>query len=377
MAIDFEAEGLLDGLDGEAREARLALLGELEDEGAELEEMREAIAEDRLALLPVERFLEGTGERLTLAEVAAESGVDAGFLERLRAAQGLAPSDPDSPDGSAEDVDAAKRMRALLEAGLPEAGLIETSRVVGIAMSQVAAASNSLAGEALLEAGATELEAARRYLAAAQALAPIMGPAMQYAFNLHLLEQIRQAAVGSAQLASGQLAGSQVVTACFADLVDYTRLGQTLDHESLGGLTIRLGELGRDVAKPPVRLVKMIGDAVMLVSQSNEALMEAALTLVEAAEGEGEDFPSLRAGLARGEAITRGGDYYGHPVNLASRITDYAYPGSVLCDEAVHDATENGGVRFSFAGARKLKGIDAPEKLFRARRIGADEDAEA
>jgi adenylate cyclase len=244
-------------------------------------------------------------------------------------------------------------------------------------MSQVAAASNSLAGEALLEPGATELEAARRYLAAAQALAPIMGPAMQYAFNLHLLEQIRQAAIGSAQLATGQLAGSQLVSACFADLVDYTRLGQTLDHEQLGGVTARLGELGREVAKPPVRLVKMIGDAVMLVSQSNDDLLQAALCLVEAAEEEGDGFPSLRAGLARGEAITRSGDFYGHPVNLASRITDYAYPASVLCDEAVHDATKEGGVRFSFAGARKLKGIDAPEKLFRARRADGGEDAAA
>ena len=100
-------------------------------------------------------------------------------------------------------------------------------------------------------------------------------------------------------------------------------------------------------------------------------------TLVHAAEEEDDDFPVLRAGLARGDVIGRGGDFYGHPVNLASRITDYAYPGSVLCDEAVHDATAAGDVRFSFAGARKLKGIDAPAKLFRARRGGGEDDADA
>ena len=50
--IDFEAEGLLEGLDGEAREARERLLAELVDDGVELEELRTAVAEDRLALLP-------------------------------------------------------------------------------------------------------------------------------------------------------------------------------------------------------------------------------------------------------------------------------------------------------------------------------------
>ncbi len=375
MAIDSEGEGLLDGLEGEAREARAKLLAELEDDGAGLDEMRQAIAEDRLALLPVERFLEGGGDHFTLAEVAREAGIDEAFLERLRSAQGLPPTDPGSPEGTREDVDAAKRMRALIDAGLPEEGLVEASRVVGIAMSQVAAASNALVGEALLEPGATELDAAHRYLGAARALAPMMGPAMQYAFNLHLLEQIRQAAIGAAQLASGRPAGSQVLTAAFADLVDFTRLGQTLDHEQLGDLTTRLGELARDVARPPVRLVKMIGDAVMLVSPDNDALLDAALTLVNAAEHEEEGFPELRAGLARGDVIGRGGDFYGHPVNLASRITDYAFPGSVLCDEAVRDATKN-GVSFSFAGARKLKGVQGETKLFRARRAeGADADA--
>ncbi len=370
MGIDFEAEGLLEGLDDKAREARRELLSELEQDGVSVDEMREAVAQDRLALLPVERFLEGGGDRFTLAELAGESGLDEGFLERLRAAQGLAPAEPGSREGTGEDLEAAQRMRALLDAGLPEEGLIETSRVVGIAMSQVAAASNALVGDAMLEPGVTELDAAHRYLAAARALAPMMGPAMQYAFNLHLLQQIRQAAIGAAQLASGRPAGSQELSAGFADLVDFTRLGQTLDHEQLGGLTTRLAELAGDVARPPVRLVKMIGDAVMLVSPENDALLDAALDLVEAAQSEGEDFPELRAGLARGEVIQRGGDFYGHPVNLASRITDYGYPGSVLCDEAVHDATEN-GVSFSFAGARKLKGVEGPTKLYRARRSEA------
>jgi len=368
MPTDFEREGLLKGTRGKAREARRKLLEELAADGVPLEELRRAVAEDRLALLPVERFLEGTGPRYTLDEVARKTGVDSAFLVRNRASLGLPPPDPGSPAATDEDVEMARRMRALLDAGLPPEGVIENSRVLGLATAQVAAAATALVGEALLRPGDTELEAAHRYLDAARTLAPMLGPSVTYALNLHLREQIRQAAVGSAQLAAGTMVGGQEVTACFADLVDFTRLGQTLDIESLGHVTTRLGELAREVARPPVRLVKMIGDAAMLVSPDNEGLLDAALALVEAAEAEdGGDFPALRAGLARGDAVARGGDWYGHPVNLASRITDFAYPSSVLCAEEVHDAARN-GYRWSFAGERRLKGIEGRIKLFRARR---------
>jgi adenylate cyclase len=370
MGVDFEREGLLKGTRGKAREARRELLAELAADGVSLEELRRAVEEDRLALLPVERFLEGAGPRYSVEEVAERTGLDVDFLIRNRASLGLPPPEPGAPAATEEDIEMAKRMQALLDAGLPPEGIIENSRVLGLAMAQVAAAANALVGEALLQPGDTELEAAHRYLDAARTLAPMLAPAVNFALNLHLREQIRQAAVGSAQLAAGSIAGAQAVTACFADLVDFTRLGQTLDFESLGRVTNRLAELARDAAKPPVRLVKMIGDAAMLVSPDNDALLEAALGLVEAAESEdGGDFPALRAGLARGEAVTRGGDWYGHPVNLASRITDFAYPSSVLCDAEVREVSGD-GYRWSFAGERRLKGIEGRVKLFRARRDG-------
>ena len=87
-----------------------------------------------------------------------------------------------------------------------------------------------------------------------------------------------------------------------------------------------------------MRLVKTIGDAAMLVSPEPPALVEAALSLVDAAEAEGEDFPHLHAGVALGPVVSRGGDWYGHTVNLASRIADIARPSSVVCEDAVHEA---------------------------------------
>ena len=365
VAIDFEREGLLKGTRGKAREAREELLEELAADGVPLEDLRRAVEEDRLVLLPVERVLEGDGPRYTAAEVAEEAGVDQTVLRRNRMALGL-PDPGDEAVFGEEDVNAAKRIAALREAGLPDEGILEVSRVIGLALAQVAAASRALVAESTLAGGGTEAEIARRLAEGARRLGPMMGPVLEYVLNLHLREQVRSDVIGRAEIASGRLPGAREISACFADMVGFTKLGEELPPEELGAITGRLGELASDVAEPPVRLVKMIGDAAMLVSPDNDALVDAALDLVARSEAEAEGFPPLRAGLAAGPALARGGDWYGRPVNLASRITAIAYPGSVLVGEEVKEAAANGH-RWSFAGERRLKGIDGRVKLWRAR----------
>ena len=369
VAIDFEREGLLKGTCGKARRARLELLEELAADGVPLRDLRRAVEEDRLALIPVERVLEGEGRRFTAAEVAERAGVDEEVLRRNRLGLGLADPGPDEPAFTDEDVEAAKRFAALRDAGLPDQGILEVSRVIGLALAQVAAASRALVAESILAEGGTEAEIARRLAEGARELGPMMGPVLEYVLNLRLREQVRSDVIGRAEIAAGRLPGAQEVTACFADLVGFTKLGEQLPPEELGAITGRLGELASDVADPPVRLIKLIGDAAMLVSSDNDAVLDAALELVARSEAEGEGFPPLRAGLARGPALARGGDWYGRPVNLASRITGIAYPGSVLVSDDVKEASSNGH-RWSFAGERRLKGIDGRVRLHRVRTDG-------
>ncbi|MGH2840036.1 MAG: adenylate/guanylate cyclase domain-containing protein, partial [Solirubrobacteraceae bacterium] len=127
-------------------------------------------------------------------------------------------------------------------------------------------------------------------------------------------------------------------------------------------------EVAAEVIRPPVRLVKTIGDAVLLISPEPGALVESALALVAAAEAQAQDegFPQLRAGVALGETQEHGGDVYGHAVNLASRLTAIARPGSVLTDKRVRDALRE-EFRWSFAGERRIKGIGEELRLYRAR----------
>jgi adenylate cyclase len=152
-------------------------------------------------------------------------------------------------------------------------------------------------------------------------------------------------------------------------------LGAEVPPDELGAVAGRLATLAADVAQPPVRLVKTIGDAAMLVSPEAPALLDAALGLVAAVDEEGDDYPLLRAGIASGPALARGGDWYGHPVNLASRVTGIARPSSVLATEEVYDAGGD-AYRWSFAGERALKGIDEPVRLFRARWLEPEGEGE-
>jgi len=378
VGIDWDAEGLLDEVEGEAaRAARIALLEKLHAEGVELEELHLAAIENRLAILPVERVLSGDRGRYTLAEVAERSGLEPRALRRHLTALGLPLTEgEDQRLFGGGDVEMARAAAEFRAAGLPEEGMLEVARVIGIGSANLAAAIQRLFGEALIRPGDTELDLAERYERYAAQLMPRIGVLIAEVLRVHQRELLRRAAIGGAELASGRLADSVQMAVCFADLVGFTRLGEAVPADELGMVAGRLTELAIEVARPPVSLVKMIGDAAMLVSPEPEPLLEAALTLVEAADGEAEGFPQIKAGVALGELLGRGGDWYGAPVNLASRITGVARPGSVLATAELRDAVAAPGFAFSMVRPRLLKGVGVPVRLFRVRRAGGGTEGE-
>jgi len=369
--IDFAAEGLLDDLEGGAREARLALLERLSAEGVTLEELRDAVVSGHLTLLPVERAIAGDGPRYSAREIAERSGLGLDLALAFRAALGIPYGDDlDDRVATESDLDAALRTKAILDAGFPVEEMLRNARVVGMATARVAEANRELVIRNLTSPGDNERELADRLVGTAEFLMPIGNEFLTYAFQSNLLEQIKRDVIGAADLASGDIGGVVERTVCFADLVEFTSLGEEIAPEELGAVVGHFEELATSVVTLPVRLVKTIGDAVMLVSPDAEPLVEAALDLVAAAAAEGDQFPVLRAGIATGPTLPQSGDYYGRSVNLASRVTGIARPGSVLVDTATREAAGEAGLTYSFAGERRLKGIDARTKLFRVRREG-------
>jgi adenylate cyclase len=297
--------------------------------------------------------------------------VEVDFVKRHRRALGLPLSEEGETAFSENDVRALEDVKQFLDAGLDERGVEDATRVVGESMSRVARTVAQLTAGSLMGPGVTEQELGMGFAEVARRLVPLFGNQLELVFRQQLLELVRSEMVSRQELESG-LADAEVINVSFSDLVGFTKLGEELPPEEIGRVAGRLGELAADVASGPVRLVKTIGDAAMLVSPDTEPLVKVTLDLVRAVEDEGEDFPMLRAGVARGEAISRGGDWYGRPVNVASRVTGVARPGSVLTTESVREETE-GAFSWSFAGRKKLKGVKEPLPLFRAREKSSED----
>ena len=361
VGIDFEKEGLLDG--AADRDARRELLGMLEEEGFTLDELREAAAHDRLPLLPVERVLSGEGKLYTREELAEETGLEPEFLDEAARALGVPVREPGERAITEEERELSKSAKALLDAGIPREAFLDLTSVMTRSMTNIAASFTSVFGDALLHPGDTERDLGLRYAEALRHLGPLAAPTLQHMFNLRMREQMRQGVITQAELQSGRLPGAQPITVGFVDIVGFTRLGEDAAPDDVGAIVRRFERAVSDAVEPPVRLVKTIGDAAMLVSPEPAPVVDAVLRLVERSHDES---PLLRGGIASGEGLPRAGDWYGQPVNLASRLTAFARRGSVVTSKEVRDSAGD-GYNWSEAGSRKFKGVRGTVEVFRVR----------
>jgi adenylate cyclase len=366
---DFAAEGLLDGLEGRPRAERLVLLEELAAEGVPLSELHRSTEAGTILYLPADRVI-GSRNRYTAIQISELTGLDLEFLTQLRRAMGLPIPDDEEPVYSDAEIESLRQVPVARAAGLSEEEILDLMRVLGRGLSQVAEVLRAIPLKLVLRPGISEPELAQSYARAAEQLYPLVDPLVSNVLALHMRNATQSTVVSELERSGGRLPGSRDVAISFADLVGFTRLGEEVPPDELGRLAVRLEALAGEAAEPPVRLVKTIGDAAMLASTEPEPLLAATLALLAAADAEGEEFPQLRAGAALGAALPRAGDWFGRPVNLASRITSVSRPGSLLVDPVLHEAAEH-AYRWSFAGERRLKGINGRVPLFRARPLPA------
>src|SRR6202035_1214650 len=189
--IDFEAEGLLDGLEGDARSERRALLEQLAGEGVPLSELRRTTASGTIIFLPADRVIVGS-ERYTAAEVSERSGVELDFLVAARRAMGLPVPEPEDPVYTEAEVESAARTVLAREAGISDEEILDLLRVLGRGLSQAAESLRLpeslrlLPLKLVLEPGLSERELAGRYAEAAAALYPMVDPLISNVLALHL-----------------------------------------------------------------------------------------------------------------------------------------------------------------------------------------------
>lgn len=373
---DFDAiaeAGLLDGLNGSLRTERAELIAWLLEQRFEVEQIRREVAP---MLLPARRALGDDGSQVSARAMSEAHGIDLELLQRIMRAMGLPRvDDPDAAVHIRADVEAAVRQHQFLEVGLEPDQVVLMVRRLAEGLSRAVPAMRWGAMSAVLHPGISELQVAKAHEALALQIVPLLGPMVCDVMFVQLRRAVEGEELNASERAAGTaLPGARPLAVAFADMVGFTRLGEAVPPEDLVQLVERLAELAREIVNPPVRLVKSIGDAAMLVSPDPAKLVDAMLELSDAADRDAT-LPELRIGIASGWAVSRARDWFGSPVNVASRVTDVAPPGAVLVAGSVRDAVGD-AKKFAwiYTGAPRLKGVRGRTQLFRVRRTTAEED---
>jgi adenylate cyclase len=365
MAADqiIEELGLLDNLQGQARTERADLIAWLIEKGYSLSEIQRSLATP--LLLPANRIFGDDATYVSAREISTSTGIELGVLERLYSAVGRPRiDDPDAAVLLRADAEAVARGKFFLDMGVDPDETVAVMRVLIAGLGYAAATMRDAALNTLLRPGTSEIELAKAAEELARRSAPQLGPLVEDLLFMQLRTSFQVEAVTAAERAAGKLPGAHQITVAFADVAGFTRLGEVLPPLELERVASRLAESAQHVAVTPVRFVKSVGDAVMLMCLDPVPLLWALLELADGAKA--NDLPRLRIGVASGLAVTRGGDWFGSPVNLASRVTAAAQPGTMMVADSTREAVGDArDFKWSAAGTRRLKGVSGRVKLFR------------
>jgi adenylate cyclase len=348
--------------------AHARIVARLRERGHRLDQIREAGRQGRLAYGYIESLFGEEGAGLSLDDAAAETGLEPALIERFWTSIGLPPSELESLTD--EDLEAFRYVSSVLAAGFPLVAFLQLCRVYGQALAQIADAEVRLfhlyVHEPLMREGVPGLEMAEEMESLARDLLPIASPLMDYVHTRFLHHFVAQDVVGhmETELEDDESAAGRVrVAIAFADLAGYTRFTEEEGEEEALSSVERFVEGVTQTLPEDARVVKTIGDEVMVVGTDVDALVDWAVGFLETIE----ERPEPRLGINYGSTLYRDGDYFGREVNLASRVVARARGGEVLVTDSVVEAVSAGSrLRFEPIGDVKLKGFDEPRQLCRA-----------
>ncbi|MCK9249621.1 MAG: adenylate/guanylate cyclase domain-containing protein [Solirubrobacteraceae bacterium] len=336
---------------------RERLVARLADAGWSADALRDAAARGRLVLLATETRLRDE-RTLTTAELAARCDVDAELLEQALLASGLMPGDPSAREWGPADEPIARLVGGLDRVGLSRDSIVDLARVLGENGARIGAASITGLAAGVSREGDTELTLADRIDATLDPVDAHLGDALGAIVRRSAVSQLSGVELAEDQVADGRLTGAWPMTIGFADVVGFTRLGERDGAERLDDVATALAAYAGASLTGAVRLVKTIGDAVMLAGPRPDEVVATLLALLRRSAAD-DDLPPLRAGAATGSAVPRGGDWFGPAVNRASRVCGAARPDSLLVDDATRRALPEASVASRSIGRVRLKGVGA------------------
>jgi adenylate cyclase len=365
-------DGLVPTADGgemtPASVAHARVVARLRERGHSLQEIKQATESGALAFSYIEDLLPDDPRAWTLEEAAQETGLEPALIKRIFMTMGF------GADGAEhlteDDVQLLRYTAAVLAAGFPLVAFLQLVRVYGQAISQIADAEVRLfhiyVHEPLMRDGVPGWEMAEEMEGLARELLPLASPIMDHAHQRFLQHFIEQDVIGhmEADLDDGPLdLGRLRVAIAFADLAGYTRLTEEVGEEEAVSAVERFVENVENTLPDDARVIKTIGDEVMIVGSDAATLVDWGVGFQELVAAER---PLPRIGIHYGETLYRDGDYYGREVNQASRVAARAAGGEVLVTRPV---VEQAGrhLEFELIGEVRLKGFSEPTELFVAK----------
>ena len=268
-----------------------------------------------------------------------------------------------------EDLQMMKYAAAVLDAGFPLPAFLQLMRVYGQVIARIADAEVRLihlyVHEPLMRAGVPSVEIAEEMEGLTREVLPFAAPFMNYLHGRLLSHFVEQDMIGHMEADLGEEAleeGRLRVAIAFADLAGYARLTDEQGDLAAVSTVERFVEAVGQNLPIDARVIKTLGDEVMIVGSDPAALTEWAVEL-QARTGPRE--PPPRIGIHYGEALYRDGDYFGREVNQAARVVARAAGGEVLVTRPVVDLADGvDGLDFDRIGEVRLKGFSEPTELF-------------
>jgi adenylate cyclase len=364
---------LVPGYDGRwtpAGAAYVRVIARLRARGHTLKEIKRASDSGQLAAGPIENLLSSPGPRYSLRQASRASGLDSDLIAQIYTTMGLS---QDSLEAiSEEDLQMMRYAAAVLEAGIPLPAFLQMMRVYGQVIAQIADVEVRLihlyVHEPLMRAGVPNVEIAEEMEGLTREVLPFAAPFMNYLHARLLAHFVEQDMIGhmEADIDETLEEGRVRVAIAFADLAGYARLTVERGDEAAVSTVERFVEAVAHTLPADARVIKTLGDEVMVIGSDPAALTGWA---VELASGTAPAEPQPRIGVHYGEAVYRDGDYYGRDVNQAARVVARAGGGEVLVTRPVVDlAVSVDGLDFNRIGEVRLKGFSEPTELFTASR---------
>jgi adenylate cyclase len=342
--------------------AHARIVARLRERGHSIDEIREASESGRLAYGYMEQLFPSPTATLSLEEAAEETGLEIGLIERLWTSLGFQTARLEAI--SEDDLQLLRYVAAVLDAGFPLVALLQLTRVYGHAMAQIADTEVRLfhlyVHEPLIRDGVPGLEMAEEMEGLAAQLLPLASPIMDHIHQRYVAHFLEQDVVGHMEMDAGSdgRLGRVKVAVGFADLAGYTRLTEEEGEETALDVVERFVENVENTLPDDARVVKTIGDAVMVVGADAQALVDWAVGF----QALHPDRPRPRIGLHAGLALYRDGDYFGSAINLASRVAARAAGGEVLVTPPIVEAAGKHLV-FERIGSVRLKGFSEATEL--------------